>query len=139
MIDYVLVYDTHTGALSGAVRAGETYVPRSAPAWAEVEAWAAAQVPAVDLSDRDAPSAADKLAATRAVALGGLLTRPDEVGLAVRATVAAVTYLFNNRLESVDAQLRALGAAGIPAPVRVQEAEILTYLMANPTVGDPAM
>ncbi len=83
------------------------------------------------------PSAAERLSANRAAALTGLLTRADDTGIAVRATVAAVTFLVNNRLELIDAQLRALGQPGLSVP-RVLQAEILAYLSDNPTAGDPA-
>jgi hypothetical protein len=33
--------------------------------------------------------------------------------------------------------VRALGAPGIPAPARVLQSEILSYLNDNPTTGDP--
>lgn len=84
------------------------------------------------------PTDAELLGANRAAALATLLTRPDDTGIAVRASIAAVTFLFNNRLELIDAQLRALGAPGLPDPVRVLESEVLAYLQANPTAGDPA-
>jgi hypothetical protein len=90
-----------------------------------------------DLDLSGGASASRKLARTRAAALAGLLSRGDDVGIAVRATVAALTFLINNRLELIDQQLRALGAPGIPAPARVLQSEILSYLNDNPTTGDP--
>lgn len=65
---YELLYDQHTGALTGAVRDGNLFVPKSAPAWPEVESWAAAQAPPLSLADRAPPSAAERLARTRAAA-----------------------------------------------------------------------
>lgn len=138
MSTYSLVYDEQTGALAGAVRDGVTYVPRTAPAWADVVAWAAAQVPPVDLNDRAPPTEAERVAATRAAALTGLLTRADDIGIAVRATVAAITFLINERLQHFNAQIVALSGAAYPEPVRVLQADVLAYLMANPTAGDPA-
>lgn len=82
------------------------------------------------------PSEAERLEAERASALMGLLTRADATGIAVRATVAALTFLVNNRLEAISAQLQALGQPGLAVP-RVLQDEILAYLMANPTAGDP--
>lgn len=73
---------------------------------------------------RAGPTPEQQLEATRAVALGTLLTRDDLTGVQVRAVVAAVVYLINDRLE----------ALGQP---RVLEAEVLQFLATNPTVGDP--
>lgn len=61
---------------------------------------------------------------TRAEALPTLLTRADVTGVQVRLVIAALTFLFNNRLESL----------GQP---RVLESEILGYIVANPMLGDP--
>lgn len=83
------------------------------------------------------PSETERLNAVRAAALMGLLTRSDEIGIAVRAVLAGLSSGINNRLETIDAQLRALGQPGIPAPVRVLDTEVLAYLSANPTAGDP--
>lgn len=96
---------------------------------------AVAAVLALDLSE--GAVAARALERTRAAALWGLLTRADDTGIAVRATVAALTFLVNNRLEHMNAQIVALGGTAFPEPVRVLESEILAYLMANPTAGDP--
>jgi hypothetical protein len=71
------------------------------------------------------PTPEQRLEATRAVALDTLLTRDDLTGVQVRAVVSAVVFLINNRLEALGQQ-------------RVLEAEILQFIAANPTVGDPA-
>lgn len=81
--------------------------------------------------------AARELTRTRWAALMGLTTRSDDIGIAVRAVLAGLSSGINDRLELIDAQLRALGQAGIPAPVRVLDTEVLAYLTANPTAGDP--
>lgn len=96
---------------------------------------AVAAVLALDLSAEAV--AARELNRTRNAALWGLLTRADEIGIAVRAVLAGLSSGINDRLELIDTQLRALGQAGIPAPVRVLDTEVLAYLQANPTAGDP--
>lgn len=85
---------------------------------------AAAQAVVDGFNPSDAAQAEWELDRARANALGTLLTRADDTGIAVRAILNAVIYLVNNRLE-------ALGQT------RVLEAEILAFIAANPTVGDP--
>lgn len=138
MTVYTLRYDLDSGRLIGATRASDgTQFTRNGAGWSDVVAWAGAQSPPVLLNDRAPLTDAERLARTRAAALTRLLSRADDTGIAVRATVAAVVFLINNRLELIDAQLRALGQPGIPAPARVLQAEILSYLQENPTAGDP--
>jgi hypothetical protein len=96
---------------------------------------AVAAVLALDLSAEAV--AARELNRTRSAALMGLLTSGDDVGIAVRATVAAITFLVNNRLEHFSAQIVALGGTAYPEPVRVLQNDILAYLQQNPTAGDP--
>lgn len=136
---YTLRYDEDSGRLIGATRTADgVQITLGGAGWPDVAAWAASSVPPVDLADRAPLAPAERLGRTRAAALMGLLTRADDTGIAVRASIAAVTFLVNDRLELIDQQLRALGAPGIPAPVRVLESEVLAYLSANPTAGDPA-
>lgn len=141
MTVYTLRYDSESGRFVGVVRQSDGAQipadPRNSDYAAFLE-WNSRQSPPLDLSDREPLTPAQRLARVRAAALGGLRTRADDTGVAVRATVAAITFLVNNRLELIDAQLRALGQPGIPAPVRVLEAEVLAYLQSNPTAGDPA-
>lgn len=69
--------------------------------------------------------AAWELSQNRTKALTTALTRADDTAITVRAWLVATTKLINDRLE-------ALGQT------RVLEPEILSYIRANPTLGDPS-
>ena len=100
MSTYSLVYDEQTGALTGAAR-DAIFIPRSAPAWAEVAAWAAAQSPPVDLSDRDPPIAAERVAQLASAAVADTLARAatDPFCAAVVALFDTVFTLVNDLRE----------------------------------------
>lgn len=115
MSDYALVYDEQTGALTGAVRDGTEFVPRSAPAWADVVAWAAAQVPPVDLSDRAPPTEAERLAAARTAAVQAFLTSNEPVIVATRA-------LFRLAFTWINDERERRGAARILEPEIIAQA-----------------
>lgn len=66
-----------------------------------------------------------QLMQSRNAALGSLLSRPDETGIQVRIVVDAICTLANNEFE----------ALGRGRPLVAQN--ILAYIMANPTSGDP--
>lgn len=67
---------------------------------------------------------AARKAVARDAALSGLLTRPDDTAVGVRLALFAVVDLVNLRLA-------AMGQAKVLLP------EILGYIAANPTLGDP--
>ena len=138
-MNYILRHDEESGRFAGVTRAADGAQIPADPAnadYAAFLAWNSEQVPPLDLSDRSPLTDSRRLERTRAAALTGLLLRADDIGIAVRATIAALTFLTNNRLELIDAQLRALGQPGLAVP-RVLQSEIIGYLMQNPTAGDP--
>lgn len=80
----------------------------------------AGEIAAVTQDEVDAA----RLAKVRTAAHTGLLTRGDDFPIGVRAITRAMTTLINDRLQ----------AAG---QTRVLESEILAFINANPTIGDP--
>lgn len=86
---------------------------------------AAAQAVVDGFDWSDAAQAAWELGQARTRALTSFFARGDETAIAVRAWLSAYIFLANNRLE-------ALGQTRVLAP------EILAYIEANPTLGDPA-
>lgn len=91
-------------------------------ATADQRAAAQAVVDGFDWSD--AAQAAWELSQSRTRALTSFFARSDETAIAVRAWLSAYIFLANNRLETL----------GQP---RVLANEVLAYIAANPTLGDP--
>lgn len=85
---------------------------------------AAAEAVCAGFDSSPEAQAAWELSRNRNVALSTSLSRADDTAISVRAWLNAVIYLVNNRLEEL----------GQP---RVQLAEILGVIQANPTIGDP--
>lgn len=69
--------------------------------------------------------AAWELGQARGEALATAVTRSDTIAIATRAMLRAVVTLLNDRIEL-------LGGS------RLTEADILAFVGANPTIGDPA-
>jgi hypothetical protein len=89
----------------------------------EQKAAALSTVGAFDWSN--ATQAAFDLAARRMTALTSFFSRDDDTAIAVRAFFTAVIFLMNNRFESL-------------GQTRVLATEILAFIQANPTIGDPS-
>lgn len=85
---------------------------------------AAAQAVVDGFDWSEAAQSAWELTRNRTTALTTALTRRDDTAITVRAWLVAITKLVNDRLESL-------------GQTRVLESDILAYIAANPTLGDP--
>lgn len=115
----VVTVREYTDAGTGAVALEVVY-----PADATPEQRAAGEAVRSGFDTSPGARAARALAAARRAAFDGFFSRGDDTAIAVRAMFEAVLFLVNNRLQ-------ALGQT------RVLKDEVVAYLMANPTIGDP--
>ncbi|HEY1191065.1 MAG TPA: hypothetical protein VGE74_25755 [Gemmata sp.] len=144
---YTAIHDDLTGRFQGVLRDDGAQVPRDEgnADWQVFLAWNATADPPVSLDDVPGLTAEEVLAQTRAEALPALTTRADVTGLQVRTVADAIQTLTNDRLTFLFAQVAQLKGitpealeAEFGRPARVLAPEILAYIGANPTAGDPA-
>lgn len=100
MIVYTLRHDPDSGRLIGATRASDgTQFMRNGAGWPDVVAWAAAQVPPVELADR-APATPEERAAREITAgITALLTGTDGYTSALRVILRGICTELNDLYE----------------------------------------